>query len=283
MHEWQVVDAHQHFWELERGDYGWLDESLGCLYRDYQPTDLKPHLKTCGIRKTIVVQAAPTIEETLYLLELTQDLSFVAGVVGWVDMASQGVGDDLEKLTSYPKFLGIRPMIQDIDDPNWMLEPELDVTFTLLTERGLTFDALVKPVHLPNLRELLARYPALKVVIDHGAKPDIENGELEFWVSHMGDIARESNAFCKISGLLTEAGEKGSVESLRPYVDHLLTVFGSERCMWGSDWPVVTLAVDYPSWLAMTQKLLSGLSERECQQVMGGTAIDFYGLSDDES
>ncbi|MTI15201.1 amidohydrolase family protein [Sansalvadorimonas verongulae] len=281
MHKWSVVDAHQHFWKLERGDYGWLDESLGCLYRDYLPDELKAHLETCGVKKTIVVQAAPTLAETLYLLELTQNLPFVAGVVGWVDMESRHVKADLTRLAQHAKFLGIRPMIQDIDDPDWMLKPEFESAFTWLIENERSFDALVKPAHLPNLKIFLARYPDLRVVIDHGAKPCIERGEFEFWAAHMTDIASDSHAYCKISGLLTEAGELGTAEALRPYVNHLLSAFGADRCIWGSDWPVLNLAADYSSWFTMVRELIGGLTEKEQRQVMGETAMKFYGLSHD--
>ena len=170
------IDAHQHFWTVRRDDYGWLTPKLEPLYRDFQPDDLAPLLAEGGIGRTILVQAAPTVAETRYLLQLAAGTESVAGVVGWIDMASDTAAGDLAELAEDPGLVGIRPMIHNIDDPAWIVRPELAAATQAFIDRGLRFDALVRPVHLPYLLEFLRRHPELKTVIDHGAKPDIAEG-----------------------------------------------------------------------------------------------------------
>ena len=272
------VDSHQHFWRLDRADYGWLTPGLTGLYRDYTPNHLAPHLREAGIHNTVLVQAAPTVDETRYLLGLANETDFIAGVVGWVDMESETFDADITALSASPDFLGIRPMIQDIPDPDWMLRPALQGRFDQLARLGLALDALVRPQHLDNLYTLLQRHPALRVVIDHGAKPDIAAGQFQRWSQQMRRIASMSDARCKLSGLVTEAGEDHSYERLRPYVDHLLDCFGAERLMWGSDWPVLNLVSTYPEWVELTGRLLESLNPEQCDWILGGTAQVFYGL-----
>ncbi len=272
------IDSHQHFWLLERGDYDWLDSSLDVLYRDYQPPELSALLADTGVDKTVLVQAAASVEESHYLLSLAARYDFIAGVVGWIDMESDGATRQLEELAIHPKLVGIRPLIQDIADPDWMLQSALHPVFEQLIERRLCFDALVKPVHLQKLNTLLARYPDLKVVIDHGAKPDIANDEFEPWAQQMQTIASNSQAYCKLSGLLTEAAKDAGAAELLPYMRHLLECFGPERLMWGSDWPVLNLAGDYPGWLEIATGFLAPLAEQEKNAIFGGNAARFYQL-----
>lgn len=272
------IDSHQHCWQLQRGDYDWLDESLGVLYRDYQPSELAGHLEAGAINKTILVQAAATLEETYYLLSLAEQYDFIAGVVGWVDMDGPNALEQLVGLAEQNKIVGIRPLIQDIAELDWMLEPSLDPIFRQLIDRQLCFDALVKPQHLDNLIRLLARYPALRVVIDHGAKPNIATGEFDQWAEQMQIIATETQTCCKLSGLLTEADEGATAADLQPYMQHLLDCFGAERLMWGSDWPVLNLAADYSSWLAISEQFISSLPVEGQQAIMGLTASRFYQL-----
>ena len=201
-----IIDAHQHFWQLNRGDYGWLTPDLKPLYRDFMPDDLTPHLQQTGIDGTILVQAAPTIAETEFLLKIADETPFVLGVVGWVDFAASSAVEDIARLAENPALVGLRPMIQDIADDDWMLRPDLAPAFDAMIKADLTFDALVLPRHLPRLRKLLSRYPDLRTVIDHGAKPDISGGQFDTWANDISIIANESSAYCKLSGLLTEAG-----------------------------------------------------------------------------
>ena len=274
------IDSHQHFWTLERDDYGWLTPGLTALYRDFLPSNLDPMLVRAGIHRTVLVQAAPTLAETCYLLELAEQNDFIVGVVGWVDMEGGRSGvEELQELRQNPRFLGVRPMIQDIADPAWMLRPALRPVFDAIVADGLTFDALVKPVHLPYLLALLQRYPDLPTVVDHGAKPDIAAGQWAPWARWIDRIAAETSAYCKLSGLITEAGEDQSFPDLAPYMDRLLASFGAERLMWGSDWPVLNLRTDYHRWVAATRRWLAPLPAAHREAIEGGNAARFYGLA----
>jgi L-fuconolactonase len=272
------IDAHQHCWRLARGDYAWLTLDLGPLYRDFQPADLAPLLRAAGIERTVLVQAAPTDAETDYLLELADTQRFVGAVVGCVDMTRPDVRERLIELARHPRFRGVRPMLQDLPDPRWVLEPTLTPAFEALIELDLTFDALVRPVHLAPLRELMDRHPALRVVIDHGAKPDIASGGFDAWADAMAAIAAETPAYCKLSGLVTEAAPGWTAADIKPYARHILTAFGPARTLWGSDWPVLNLAGDYAGWSALTDALLADMDTDARAAVRGGTAACFYGI-----
>ena len=274
------IDSHQHFWTIKRDDYGWLTPDQVALYRDFQPANLSPLLKQAGIDRTVLVQAAPTVEETRYLLGLAERHEFVAAVVGWVDMQDRAASVQvLEELTLNPYFRGVRPMIQDIPDPGWILRPSLSEAFQFIVDHGLCFDALVKPVHLPHLLALLDRQPDLKVVVDHCAKPDIGGGEWLSWADQIGRIAAESAAYCKVSGLITETNSTQSYLDLHPYMDHVLACFGPDRVMWGSDWPVLTGRDRYCGWHSATQRWLSSLNARDREAIEGGTAARFYSIA----
>lgn len=273
------IDAHQHFWSIERGDYGWLTPDLVSLYRDFLPTHLEPILRENKIDGTILVQAAPTVAETEFMLSLIGENPFIFGVVGWVDFESHEAPALIKELANNEKLVGLRPMIQDQSDENWMLGDKLDAAFNALQNSDLTFDALTMPQHLPALRTLLSRYPNLRVVIDHGSKPVIREGIFEGWAEDMAALAKDTNAFCKLSGLVTEAREDWSADTLRPYVQHLLDAFGPERLIWGSDWPVCTLASSYERWLATTEELLNNLTPTEIDKIMGTNAARAYKLS----
>lgn len=272
------IDSHQHFWQLSRGDYDWLTPELKVLYRDFLPSDLLPLLKQSSINSTVLVQAAATIEETQFMLKTAEHNDFVVGVVGWVDMESHSVIAQLDTFNSHSLFKGIRPMLQDIEDVNWMLKEELAPVFEHLIAKGLTFDALVLPEHLDALYILLKRYPDLKVVIDHGGKPPIEKGMSQEWFDKIALIAAETSAYCKLSGLVTEAGANPHFEQLSPYMEHLLTCFGSERLMWGSDWPVVNISSSYQEWQKYADDFISPLSKNEQQSILASNAQNFYQL-----
>jgi L-fuconolactonase len=272
------IDAHQHFWRVARGDYFWLTPELKPLYRDFGPEDLEPLLDAGGIDATVTVQAAATIAESRFMLEVAAGWDRVAGVVGWVDFESPSAPDDLADLAENPKLVGIRPMIQDIPDDDWMLRPDLDPAFIATAEQGIVFDALVFPRHLKNLLKRLEQHPDLRVVVDHCAKPQIKDGGFEPWATDIARIARETAAWCKISGIVTEAGPGWTVDGLRPYVEHVISVFGPDRIVWGSDWPVVTLASTYGAWLQAAETLASGLTESERAALFGGNAIALYRL-----
>lgn len=270
------IDAHQHFWRVARGDYSWLSPDMGTLYRDYGPEDLAPLLARHGIDHTILVQAAPSVAETEFLLALADTAPFVAGIVGWVDFAAGDAADAIARLAGNPLIVGVRPMVQDIADDDWLVRPDLDPAFQALVEERLVFDALVLPRHLSRLLVTADRYPGLSIVVDHGAKPFIRDGVLDPWRADMAALAARPNVVCKLSGLATEAGATWSSGDLRPYVEHLLDVFGPERLLWGSDWPVVNGAGGYDCWLAATRELIAGLSDAEQDAVLGKAASRTY-------
>jgi len=273
----KTVDSHQHFWRLDRGDYGWLTPQLAPIYKDFLPEDLAPQLERAGVGTTVLVQAAPTVEETRFLLELAHQHPFIAGVVGWVDFESADVVETIAKLAEDPQLLGLRPMIQDIPDPDWMLDTGLASAFEAMLDHGLVFDALVLPKHLSALLELTARYPDLAMVLDHGAKPPLASGDLAAWKQGVAALARETTMVCKLSGLVTEAGSVAP-QKLAPAVDHLLECFGPKRMMWGSDWPVCELTCSYDEWRSATDSLLVRLSVTEREYILSETARATYGI-----
>lgn len=214
------------------------------------------------------------------MLDLAASNTFIKGVVGWVDFNAPEAQGVIERLAENPVLVGLRPMIQDIPEADWMLRPELKGVFSALIAQNLTFDALTLPQHLPNLKELLVRYPQMRVVIDHGSKPRIRENKFGQWAKSMADISRNTGAFCKLSGLVTEASPDWSVEDLKPYVEHLLETFGPERLIWGSDWPVCTLASSYDRWCETSDILLADLTSTQRTDIFGGTATRAYNLRD---
>lgn len=249
------IDAHQHYWRVARGDYGWLTPASGLLYRDYMPPDLAPLLAAHAIGETILVQAAPSVAETNFLLEIARDTPSVAGVVGWVDFADGDAPATIASLAQDRLLVGLRPMVQDIADDDWLLDPRLDAAFAALAAHGLVFDALVLPRHLRQLLVRARRHPNVTFVIDHAAKPFIRAGTLDPWRRELAELALLPNTTCKLSGLATEAAENWTVADLAPYAAHVLASFGAERTLWGSDWPVVEKAGGYARWFDTAQTL----------------------------
>ncbi|OBZ93584.1 amidohydrolase [Pararhizobium polonicum] len=272
------IDAHQHYWSLGLGHNDWPPPELAPIYRDFTPDDLKPHLVVVGITKTVLVQAAPNLAETEFLLALAVREETVAAVVGWVDVWSPSAHADLERFRRNPKFRGIRPMLQGIEDTFCILQPEAVRTLEMLPGLGLRFDALIQPRHLPVVAALADRLPDLPIVVDHGAKPFIAKGMVEPWRVDIAALARRPNVCVKLSGLVTEAGQGWSPEGLKPYVSHLLDSFGPQRVMFGSDWPVVDLDASYGDWWEVAHRLLAGLDDTDRDAVFCTTAARFYGI-----
>lgn len=270
------IDAHQHFWSLARGDYGWLTPALGPIYRDFGPADLAPLVAAHVIERTILVQAAPTEAETVYLLDIAAKTPFVAGVVGWTDFDAPDAAKRITALAGDPLLVGLRPMVQDIADDNWLARPELAPAFKAMVVDGLVFDALLKPRHIPAMLMVLERHPDLACVIDHGAKPDLVSGDLAAWRNGISALAAHPGLFCKLSGLVTEAGPDWTLATLAPVVEHLLASFGPERLIFGSDWPVVTLRASYAHWVEAAEILLASLTEAQRIAVFGGNAAKLY-------
>jgi L-fuconolactonase len=271
------IDAHQHFWSIARGDYGWLGPHLPDLWRDFGPADLAPKLAAHGIDKTVLVQAAPSIEETDYMLGIADVVPWVGAVVGWIDFANPSHEKHIRHWARHRKLRGLRPMLQDLPDPRWILRPEHAWAFEALAEHDLHFEFLGLPSHLETAAELIARYPNISMVLDHGMKPAIRDRASEPWAARMAEIARTTKALCKISGLVTEAAPGWTLSDLKPYIDHLVAAFGADRLMWGSDWPVVSLNGSYESWRAATLALLG--AHPGAHEILGGTAMKFYRMA----
>ncbi|MEP3048167.1 MAG: amidohydrolase family protein [Roseibium sp.] len=273
-----IVDAHQHFWKIDRGDYFWMDGSVAEIRRDILPVDLIPHAKTCGVTASIAVQAAPTVAETEYLLDLAQQSPLVQGVVGWVDLDNDHAEASLERLAANPLFKGVRPMLQDIEETNWILKPTVFANLSVVSRLSLTFEALVQPRHLSVLKKVAEALPDLKMVIDHCAKPVIAGGKDagDEWRSNILRLAGHHQIYCKLSGLANEFGSEWSKDTLKPVFDHVLDAFGPTRLMWGSDWPVLELAGTYEDWFHCAQALTHRLGEEERSMIFGGAACEFY-------
>ena len=287
----QRVDAHQHFWRPARGDYGWLRADVAALapiHRDFLPVDLQPLLAAQRIGRTVLVQAAATLAETDFLLELAAANDVIAGVVGWVDISRADSVATLERWARQPKFKALRTMLQDLPDDDWIARaPHADVVRAII-RLNLRFDALVKPQHLAPLLQFVRAWPDLAVVVDHAAKPQLAAGWQADWVAPwqrgLAELAALPQVVCKFSGLLTETGAAAratplaALDAVRPVWDQVLAWFGPARLLWGSDWPVLTLAGDYAGWVGMSEALSAGLSEGEQAGFWGDNACRFYGL-----
>jgi L-fuconolactonase len=271
-----LVDAHQHFWRLADRNGAWPPPDLAAIYRDFFPADLAPLLARHGVTRTVLVQSMPNEDDTRFMLGLARDNPFIGGVVGWVDLKAPDAPARIDALAADPLLKGLRPMLQDLDDDAWIDDAALAPAVQAMLRRGLSFDALVLPRHLPALLAFAERHPELPIVIDHGAKPLIAAGVLEPWRTDIARLAELPQVCCKLSGLVTEAGADWDIERLRPYVDHLLACFGPQRLIWGSDWPVLNLAADYARWLAACTTLLDGLSDADWRAVFGLNAQRFY-------
>lgn len=245
-----MIDAHFHIWQLARGDYGWLTPAMGRIHRDIALDDWRCVSRPCGITGGVVVQAAPTEAETRFLLRQAEGASDVLGVVGWADLLAPDAPARIAALAAYAKLKALRPMLQDIADPDWILQDALAPAFGAMLACDLAFDALVKPVHLARIRVLAQRYPALRIVVDHGAKPDIASGRWQSWADDLAALASAPQVVCKLSGLWTEAAPDAPVSALALTMRHVLACFGAGRVLWGSDWPVLERAGDYAAWHA---------------------------------
>jgi L-fuconolactonase len=273
------IDSHQHYWKISRNDYGWITPEMPVLYRDFLEKDLRPHLEKNRIDKTIVVQAAPTLEETEFILSLSENSETIAGVVGWIDIEARSYKEQLDRLIKNPKFVGIRIMIQDMPDEKVILKPNVLEAFSYFAEIDIPVDLLVRSNQLAVVLELLKHVP-LRAVIDHIAKPDIKHGFIDPWKSQMKQIAQYPQIYCKLSGMVTEADHHDwKKEDFIPYVQHIMSEFGVNRVMYGSDWPVCLLsASSYEDVYHLLKETLPQLTEDEEERIFGGNALEFYKL-----
>jgi len=273
------VDAHQHFWIYNQEEYKWIDASMTNLHRDFLPPHLNRELKRNGIDFCVTVQARPTLQETKWLLELAQNNSFIKGIVGWVDLKSGSVEQDLEQFAAYKKFKGVRHVLQDEKDDRYMLSSDFKQGLRQLEKYDLTYDILIYPRHIKYACALVSEFPQQKFIIDHLGKPLIKEGKIETWKKDMQELAKEDNVFCKLSGMVTEANwNSWKQENFVPYMETLLEIFGPNRLLFGSDWPVFTVAAKYEQVLGIVNNFISFLSPAEQAHIMGQNAIDFYNL-----
>lgn len=273
------LDTHQHFWKLAHPFTDWPTSDLAAIYRDFGPEDLDPQLGPAKVGGTILVQAAPAAEETEYLLSLARQCAFVKGVVGWIDFEAADAVGQIERLAGNPLLKGLRPMVQLVEEADWLLRPAFAPIFEVMARCGLRLDGLVRHEQIVDLAELARRHPNLPIILDHAGKPPIASGQIEDWARDITALAATPNAWCKLSGLWPEAGSDRSQAALQPYVDVLLTRFGPERLIWGSDWPVVELDGTYGDWLDQCEAMLSGLSKEERASVFGINGKRFYGIA----
>ncbi|MGG4032937.1 amidohydrolase family protein [Paenibacillus cisolokensis] len=274
------VDAHQHFWNLSRGDYPWLGPQHGPIYRTFEPEELEPELRAAGIDKTVLVQSANSYEDTEYMLELAERYEWIGGVVGWVPLPDRREAEErLKRWTKLPVFKGIRHLIHDEKDPDWVVRADVIEGLRLLAEYGMSFDVVaVFPNHLKHVPLLAESVPGLRLVIDHLAKPPIADDGWEPWAEQLARAAQYPNVCAKISGLNTAAKAGWSAADLKPYVDYAVKTFGADRLMFGSDWPVALLADEYGRVWRETNEALKDYSETDVRAMLGETAARFYRL-----
>jgi L-fuconolactonase len=277
-----IVDAHQHFWDPARGDYGWLKPD-NPIHRVFGTNELRPLLVQTGVDATILVQAAPTPAESDYMLGIARKTPWVLGVVGWIDLESADAADEVRRRASDSLFLGVRPMLQDLSDPGWILQRKLDPTLNAIAAEGLVFDALILTHQLAAITELAMRHPQLSIVLDHGAKPQLGDAEaMVAWARGIEALAALPNVTCKLSGLLTEVQPGGSTDDVARAVGMLFDYFGADRLIWGSDWPVLTLsngfagAGDYQGWFELARTAVAAKDSSAVRAVMGENALRVY-------
>ncbi|MFC5447099.1 amidohydrolase family protein [Paenibacillus aestuarii] len=277
------IDAHQHYWVMHRDDYGWITPELTALYRDFLPEHLSPHLKAHQLHGSIVVQAAPTLEETEFLLALAEDNPSILGVVGWLDLHDPNHFSQFQRFTQRPKFVGFRTMIQDMHDISIIFEPSYIHALRTYAALDIPIDLLLRCDQLQQVVKLVNLTPDLRGVIDHLAKPKIAQGELEPWLRQMKRLAEHPNLYCKLSGMVTEAEHhRWQIEDFTVYIQSILEIFGPKRVMFGSDWPVCLLSANYDQVIeVLLQAIPASWGERERALLFGGNAQRFYKLKEE--
>ncbi|WP_029112363.1 amidohydrolase [Mycobacterium sp. URHB0044] len=275
-----IVDAHHHLWDPDVGEYPWMTGDFAVLRRRYDFDDLEPHLVANDVTATIAVQVRADLDETADLLELCSRTTAIVGVVGWVDLTSPRVGAQIDALRAGPggtHLVGLRHAVADEPDPHWLLRTDVDAGMRELVGRGLTFDLEITARELAAATALVRRHPKVRFVVDHGAKPPVAKGWSHDWADGISALARNRHVWCKLSGLATEAAWAAwTPADLQPYVDHLLGVFGVQRLMFGSDWPVCELASTYGGVVAATGRCLAALNDDERRDVFCRNALRFY-------
>ena len=278
-----IVDSHQHFWDRSMSgfDHSWQEsESLTKICRNFLPNDLEPNIQQVGVNKTVFVQTQHNVEENRWVLKLAEEHDWIAGMVGWVDLASEQCESQIEEFKDHPKFVGVRHVVQDEPDDDFIIRDDVSRGLGLLEKHDVAYDLLFYVKHLKHAPTVANRFPNLRLVIDHLSKPEIKDGHIDQWAKDLRAAAQCPNVHCKLSGMITEADwEHWKSEDLKPYVEVALEAFGVERCMYGSDWPVCELAGSYRDVFNALTDCIGGLSESEQARILGTNAIDFYRLN----
>lgn len=274
------IDAHQHFWQYSPEQYGWISDPMTGLRRDFLPDDLAPLLRANDIQGCVAVQARQSLEETRWLLELAAQTPMIKGVVGWIDLCREDLPAQLQQFRNNPHLKGFRHVLQDEPDPDFMLRPEFIRGVEILADQGYSYDILINAGQLPQACELVRRLPAMNLVIDHIAKPDITARQWQGWQEPMLELAGFEHVHCKVSGMVTEADwDRWQTVDMHPYMKHVFDCFGPQRLMFGSDWPVCQVAAPYGSVLELVESFVRQHGPDAEAQVMGGNARDFYRLA----
>ncbi len=273
-----IVDSHQHLWQIGQNGHEWPTPDLAAIHRDFVAADLMAETTAAGVDATVLVQSQPADIDTDWMLDAADGSSLIQGVVGWADLAAPGTPRRLAELAGRPKLKGIRPMLQGLADDNWILRDTVRPALEALLTHGLRFDALVFTRHLAAIDKLARAFPDLAIIIDHCAKPPLAAGDLEPWRDAVSRVADNANVTCKLSGLFTEMRADQALSEVAPVADHVLSVFGADRLMWGSDWPVVLMRQPYGAWLDWTKAWLGGKTNDVRAAVLGKTAARVYAL-----
>jgi L-fuconolactonase len=274
------IDCHMHFWTLAMEPYYalWMSSDLKVLYGDYGPRDARPLMAEHAVDGVVLVSAASSIHETAYLLGIADTCEFVRGVVAWTDLLGPNAADELRGWARFSKLKGIRPYLQDLPEDDWILKPELAPAIEAMIACDLSFDALIKPRHILNTVRFIERNPDLRVIVDHMGKPTIRDNAFEPWRRDMEHFRDLKHVHCKISGILTEDGPEWTRARISPYLEAVFNIFGPDRLVFGSDWPVVNLVADYGAWIAALSASLSGFTRADQQKIWAGNGQRFYRL-----
>jgi L-fuconolactonase len=274
-----TIDSHHHFWKYGIEEYGWIDDTMKVIRRDFLPADLKKEIQAAGIDGVVSVQARQTLEENRFLLDFARRNDFIKGVVGWVPLIDPNVRGALEEFAQQPKAKGVRHVLQGEPDDRYILREDFNRGIALLKDLGLVYDILIFERHLPQTLQFVDRHPDQVFVLDHIAKPRIKDGYLSPWQTNIVQLAHRPNVYCKISGMVTEADyQNWTEEELTPYIDTVVSAFGPKRVMFGSDWPVCLVACPYGRWVEIVKRRIAELSETEQRRILGETAVEAYKL-----
>ncbi|MGH8336883.1 MAG: amidohydrolase family protein [Gammaproteobacteria bacterium] len=274
-----VIDSHHHFWRYNAQDFGWIDDAMRDIRRDFLPVDLEKEIRAAGVDGVVTVQARQSLEETKWLLGMSAQHAFIRGVVGWAPLVDPQAPAILEKLAAEKKLRAVRHVLQREPDERFMLRADFNRGIAALRPLGLAYDILIFERHLPQTIEFVDRHPQQAFVLDHIAKPRIKEGILDPWKKNIRELARRPHVYCKISGLVTEADyTQWTEDQLEPYVCTVFEAFGPKRLMFGSDWPVCLVACGYARWHGLVRKWMEKLSPSEQKRILGETAVEAYRL-----